>query len=611
MEEKLELLGKSYSIIDKRNNITLADSFVSPPNKIGTASGEAKLYIGKDGDNLREFYGLRKIRNKCFLLKEDLIRYLYECKDEYYHPTQPYRSQMTMAQLWEKRMNKVELSEDVIWFTMDEQEQIELPRIYIKSFDSGYTFIRELSLPNLTFLSIVKLRDQEDEIVYYYKIYMKDHEAFDLDEVHQLMSLSDGEEEKEGYDDEGEKVTVVLPLTAVEDEIEEFRPYDTEKISIDTKGMLLEACLRRMEQGTIILSPDFQRNEVWTIEKRSKLIESILLKIPIPMFYVSSDEKGTYSVVDGLQRLSTIRDFVLGNSYLKSPEKDMSLKGNGFHLEKLEFWGDKFNGYTFNQLPIDMQNRILETEFTFTIINPGTPEEVKRNIFKRINTGGEPLTSQEIRNALYAGQSTEFLKRLASQSEFDEATFGAVKEERMMDKELILRSLSFMIRNYTSYPKSNDMDKFLSDTMRIMNIMPDLNSKEASAFFREEEQRKEGVRRKDILITDTKSLEIRFRNGMIRAHGLFDKHTFRKSYGKKRRTPINKALFEVWTVLLSDLTDIEYKVLLSDKRAFLSEYNRLLDDNSFNYIISRDSLKYNSVQERYKQLSLLLKKHTI
>lgn len=604
MEEKYIFLGKSYSFIDKRDKITLADSFVFPPNKIGSGSGEAKLYIGNDGANLREFYGLQKIRNRCFLLKEDLIYYLYKCKDEYYHPTQPYRSQMTMAKLWEKRMDKVELSEDIIWFTVDEQEQITPPRIYIKSFDKGFDFIRELSLPNLTFLSITKLRDQKDEFVYYYKLYLIDNEAYNLDDIHQPMSLF-------GNDDDNEKELEVLPLTDVEDEAEESQPYDTEKISIDTKGMLLEACLRRMEQGTIILSPDFQRNEVWTIEKKSKLIESILLKIPIPMFYVSSDEKGTYSVVDGLQRLSTIRDFVLGQSYLKSLEKDIRLKGNGFRLEKLEFWGDKYNGYTFNQLPVDMQNRIMETEFTFTIINPGTPEEVKRNIFKRINTGGEPLTSQEIRNALYAGKSTEFLKRLSAQSEFEKATFGAVKEERMMDKELILRALSFMIRDYTSYPKSNDMDKFLSDTMRILNIIPDLDSKEASIFFREEEQRKESVRKKDILITDTKSIEIRFRNGMIRSYDIFGKHTFRKSYGKIRRTPINKALFEVWTVLLSNLTDIEYKTLLSNKMAFLSEYNHLLDDNSFNYIISRDSLKYNSVQERYKQLDFLLKKHTV
>ncbi|KAA6311400.1 hypothetical protein EZS27_037462, partial [termite gut metagenome] len=230
-------------------------------------------------------------------------------------------------------------------------------------------------------------------------------------------------------------------IDGVEEESEEFRPYDTGKISIDTRKISMDACLRRLEQGTIILAPDFQRNEVWGEDKKSRLIESLMLKIPIPMFYVSADEKGVYSVVDGLQRLSTIRDFVLGRDYLKT--KDQAKKGVGLKLQQLEFWGDEYNGYNFNMLPIDMQNRISETEFTFTVINPGTPEEVKRNIFKRINTGGEPLTAQEIRNALYTGPATKFLNSLSKSDEFRESTDESIKTGRMMDKELILRSLAF------------------------------------------------------------------------------------------------------------------------------------------------------------------------
>ncbi|HEX8016558.1 MAG TPA: DUF262 domain-containing protein, partial [Flavobacterium sp.] len=217
----------------------------------------------------------------------------------------------------------------------------------------------------------------------------------------------------------------------VEEEQEDSHPFDPEKISIDTKGITMDTCLRRLEQGTIILAPDFQRNEVWTNEQKCRLIESLMLKIPIPMFYVSADEKGVFSVVDGLQRLSTIRSFILGDEYLKT--KDSNLKGQGFKLKYLEFWGDKYNDYTFNKLPINIQNRILETEFTFTIINPGTPEEVKRNVFKRINTGGAPLTSQEIRHALYTGQSTILLQELSHRTEFLVATNYSVSSDRMMD----------------------------------------------------------------------------------------------------------------------------------------------------------------------------------
>jgi hypothetical protein len=105
-------------------------------------------------------------------------------------------------------------------------------------------------------------------------------------------------------------------------------PFNPEKISIYSKSVPMDTCLRRLKQNTIKLNPDFQRNEVWTEDKRSQLIESLMLKIPLPMFYVSADEKGVWTVVDGLQRLSTIRDFILGKE----------LNGEGFKLNSLEFW---------------------------------------------------------------------------------------------------------------------------------------------------------------------------------------------------------------------------------------------------------------------------------
>jgi hypothetical protein len=96
---------------------------------------------------------------------------------------------------------------------------------------------------------------------------------------------------------------------------------------------------------------------------------------------------------------------------------------------------------------------------------------------------------------------------------------------------------------------------------------------------------------------------------MIRAKQIFGKHAFRKSYDTKRKTPINKALFEVWTVLLSELNDSKYNALERNKVSFLSEYTTYLEDNDFIYTISRDSLKVNSVHERYKRLSELLRKY--
>jgi hypothetical protein len=538
------------------------------------------------------FYGDGGFENSCFLSKENLLKYLYDSKYEYYHPSQPYRfqSEDEMYVLWERLNEKIQKCDEIISFSIREQEQITPPRIYIKSTDKAFDIIRELSLPNLTDLSILKLIDAQKNIFYYYQLNFRDS----------IVRVDTGKES------ESEKF---VPTQDVEEEAEEFYPYDIEKISIEKKPLTMDTCLRRLEQETIILNPYFQRNEVWTDEKKSRLIESLMLKIPIPMFYVSADEKGIYSVVDGLQRLSTIRDFVLGKVYLK--EKNPVLKGNGFKLQKLEFWGNKYDGCSFNQLPVDIQNRILETEFTLTVINPSTPEDVKRNVFKRINTGGEPLTSQEIRNALYFGTSSKLLKELAKTNEFLEATGYSVKVGRMMEQELILRSIAFMVRDYRSYPQNNDMDSFLSDTMRIINLMPDFQSTDSFKFFKAESMKREGVQRENIKMNNPEDLKKNFLKGMVRANRIFGEHAFRKSYAKNRRTPINKSLLEVWTVLLSQLNDSEYEVLQKNKKNLHLEYNQMLDNIDFNYIISRDSLKHASVQKRYEKLSELLKKHSV
>jgi hypothetical protein len=399
-------------------------------------------------------------------------------------------------------------------------------------------------------------------------------------------------------DTELERQQLELLAQGVEEENEEFQPFDPEKISIDTKPITMDTCLRRLEQGTIILNPDFQRNEVWTMEKKCRLIESLMLKIPLPMFYVSADEKGHFYVVDGLQRLSTIRSFVLGDKFLST--KEQQFKGEGFKLNELEFWGKQYNDLNFNKLPINIQNRILETGFTFTIINPGTPEEVKRNIFKRINTGGEPLTPQEIRHALYIGESTKLLLRLSQTKGFLEATGSSVKSNRMIDREIILRCLAFNVRSYTNYPKNNDMDSFLSDTMRIINIMPSLTGKEGEKVFRDE------ISREQVLLNEIQVLEKKFNNAMKRGKEIFGEHAFRKSYPGKRRTPINKALFEVWGTLLGKLTEKEYENLNNKKSIFIERHSVLLEDTTFNYAISRDSLKFISVKDRYEKLSELL-----
>ena len=390
-----------------------------------------------------------------------------------------------------------------------------------------------------------------------------------------------------------------------ESEVENFDlksyPFDPEDISIDKKPMVMDAIIRRFKQGTIIMHPDFQREEVWSRETKSRLIESLLLRIPITMFYVSADEEGKLTVVDGLQRLSAIRDFVRKEDYKPTNAKAL---GDGMRLQGLEFLTD-YEGKTFNELPISMQNRINETEFTFTIINPGTPDEVKRNIFKRINTGGEGLKPQEIRNALYAGKSTELLRILATSPAFTKATTSSVRSNRMESYEVVLRGIAFMLRDADSYPKNGNMDKFLGDTMVILNSYPDFSDREILRL-----EKMEGLDLNSVKKDRIEKIEEIFKLAMKRAKTLFGTHAFRKSYGTKRRTPINKALFELWCSILAVMDENDFNKIRYSSQ-FMTDYNALLDDDKFNVYISRDSWKPTSVRNRYVIINDMIKKYTL
>ena len=390
------------------------------------------------------------------------------------------------------------------------------------------------------------------------------------------------------------------------DEIEDefITPFNPDDISINSQTVALDTVLRRIKQNRIRLAPSFQRNSVWDDTRKSRLIESMMLKIPLPMFYVSSDKDNNWDVVDGLQRITTIKEFILGNYDSQKEEYDEK----GFKLKKLEFWR-KLNGQTYDDIPGKLYNNIAETELSFTVINPNTPEEVKRNIFKRINTGGMPLTAQEIRHALYQGLSTELLKELVEKEEFLNAV-DKVDDSRMGARELILRYLSFYIRNYSSYTKDSNMDAYLSNTMRIINTFDNFSFEAIKKEFKYEKRLDYDILYKSIKYSEADDITKDFKIAMIRARKIFGEHTFRKSYPGKRRTPINKTLFEVFGNLLGALSEEECNNLDKNKQNFLEEYKEeFLLKTEFAYMIGRDSHKVFSVKKRYKDLSELIKKY--
>jgi uncharacterized protein with ParB-like and HNH nuclease domain len=157
--------------------------------------------------------------------------------------------------------------------------------------------------------------------------------------------------------------------SGVEEESYAPYPFDAEKISITSKKISLSNIVRRLERG-LIRAAVIQRDEnLWNIGKKSRLIESLMLKIPLPLFYAAADKNDELTIVDGLQRISTIKKYVLEND---------------FPLESLELLKE-LNGKKYSDLPENMKIRIGETELNFAIINPDSPLEAQRYIFMRLN----------------------------------------------------------------------------------------------------------------------------------------------------------------------------------------------------------------------------------
>ncbi len=341
-------------------------------------------------------------------------------------------------------------------------------------------------------------------------------------------------------------------------------PFDPARIRIRTKILLVQQLVRRLKENEINLAPDFQRNLIWRRHQKTRLIESLLLKIPLPVFYVSSDENDDWDVVDGIQRMSTIRDYIDGR----------------FPLKGLEYL-TQFRGTIFEDLPRRMRRRIDETELLVNIIEHGTPPEVMFNVFTRINTGGTPLKAQEIRHALYSGAWRGFVKSLAEDEPFLRATCSSIKPARMEDRECVLRFVAFYLKPWQSYETGN-FDGFLRDAIEMLNKASD----------------EKGV---DRIRTD-------FNRAMRAASHIFGDRAFRKMYpGDVKRRPINKALFETWSVVLSRCSVRKVENVAAHQGRLVDLFkDRLASDKGFERSISAGTGSPRSVRKRFETVVALV-----
>lgn len=350
----------------------------------------------------------------------------------------------------------------------------------------------------------------------------------------------------------------VEPDSGVEEEKEDPQlsvelPFDPSKIKVRTAQVLVDQLVERIRREEIDLAPDFQRMRgIWKPVNKSRLIESLLLRIPIPVFYVAANLDDNWEVVDGVQRMSTIFDYVT----------------NRFPLAGLEYRVGS-NGKRFEELPRMMQRRIRETQLVVNVIEPGTPPEVMFNIFSRINTGGMKLNAQEIRHALHPGPVRDFLKTLADSNAFRAATNRSIRPDRMLDRECVLRFLAFHIEQWEQY-RSRSLDGYLAGIMKQINGM---TSAELDA------------------------LRADFEKAMLAAKRIFGRKAFRNI--SNRRARINKSLFEAWGVQLARCSPNDIDQLVGHRKEILRRFELLLKDPEFDRAISQSTAMPQRIQKRF------------
>ncbi|RJO69085.1 DUF262 domain-containing protein [Nocardia panacis] len=342
-------------------------------------------------------------------------------------------------------------------------------------------------------------------------------------------------------------------------------PYDPNKIDIVTRPLSVGLILSRLRKGGIDLQPDFQRNAgIWSDTNQSRLIESMLLRIPLPAFYAAENAGDIWAIVDGTQRLTAISRFIDPESVHLPP----------LVLRDLNYLD--FNGSRFADLPGQLQTRLEETELVLHLIRLGTPEEAKFNIFARLNTGGLPLTTQELRHALIPGPARELLAELAASVEFQQATVGSANRSRMADREMVLRFIAFLRSDPGEYDDW-DFDHFLREAMHSIN----------------------GLASHEI-----DDLRVTFRRVMTASRAIFGNDAFRRLYDRRTgRNPINKALFEAVSVGLAKRTSEQVNELCAASSEVVAALTELMNsDSRFGASISTMAGEPPKVQTRFKRI---------
>lgn len=310
-------------------------------------------------------------------------------------------------------------------------------------------------------------------------------------------------------------------------------PYDISSLRVDPKMITIFQMDHWITSGMLNLRPEYQRNLVWDERRKSALIESILLRMPIPSFYIDERNDGKKNVIDGLQRLSTIYEYI----------------HDGFQLKRMQYLYS-CEKKCYSELDMKYQSYIMDFSLSVNIIDARCPMLVKFDIFRRVNTGGLPLNSQEIRNILSEEKVRKLLRKMSTCEEFIKATNGGINDVRMGAQELCLRYIAIW-RCYDW--EEHDLIEYsgLTKTMdKTILMLNKLEEEELDEIYRN------------------------FKNAMKCAYSILGE----RSFCKKTQSKINAALFTSWAVVLTD--EKERVISGLNETDICSRYLELLEDGT-------------------------------
>lgn len=341
---------------------------------------------------------------------------------------------------------------------------------------------------------------------------------------------------------------------------------DINKIKIKQGIITLKNIITRIQYNEINMDTDtyFQRKKgLWSMEIKSRFVEALIVRQPIPAFYFDTTNNDKWLIVDGLQRLSAIKEFVL--------EKENPIK-----LVDLYYLPKEFENKTFDELDRASQRNIEEFEIMAYNIETPTPDEVKYKIFRSINTSALSLTNQEIRHALNQGKPANWIAKFAETAIFKKIIpLSESSIDRMDDRELALRYLAFRIIPYENYRPT--ITEFLDEAMTKIYRVSDDNLK--------------------IYLHD-------FGEALFSIDRILEIDAFKKSMFGINNDKFTNILFEILTYSFSILNDVQREYLLKKKLLFINSIKKLNINEKFLRSIDPDyAYSIESVKIRFKTMN--------